>query len=216
MSTTAALVARIRVLAVQSGSRAKHSDAEIISAALNPSARRIASDCLSYTKFETIQTQIGISDYTLPVDLAPFLRAASVTFGTRRRPLAYVLYEQLAAIPPSAMGIPQMWTIFGDKFCVRPFPSSVDNIYIDAFGSAVPCSEVTPAVQVDELGFLSDAEDAVCFDAADTICSITNQGSRQNTFEKKAQAAMYRVKRRLISGQESWPQVFSGVEALFY
>ena len=210
MSTTASLVNRIRVLAVQSGSRSKIEDADLISTALNPSARKVAADCLNYSKFETITLQVGLSIYSLPSTLAPFLRAASVTLGVNRWPLAWVLYENLAQITSS--GQPSYWTIFDNKFIVRPTPSAADTIYIDAFGAAPPCAEITPASSTDELGFLLDAEDAVVFDAASVLCMITK---KQNNYDQQAVAAMSRVKRRLTSGGESWPQQTNSVENLF-
>lgn len=193
--STAALVARVRDLAQQAGSRASVNDAFIIANGINPRARIVTSAALNASKSSTIPVMAGIQDYVLPTGLVSFLRSSAVLWGPERRAVLYRDNTTIARL--TYTGEPEFWTIWDGKFRLGPRISTSGTLYLDARTSAPPCAETTPAASTDELGFELDAEDTTIVGAAADICVMTNELGRAAGYEAMFEKKVALLRQRL-------------------
>lgn len=196
MASTRALVDRIRIMTVQIGPRSTLTDDQIIASAVNPTAREVAAEALAASKSVTITLSGGVASYSFPSSVSPFMRAASVTFGSAKKPLTYLDRAEIALVLAAGSGEPRHWSVWDNRFIVAPTPISAETVYLDAYGGPAPCGETTPASSLDELGFPADAEDAVVFGASAIISAVTNEPKRQESNDALYRAKLATIRKR--------------------
>lgn len=195
MSTTAQLVERIRILAIQVGARSTITDKEILQVGVNPIARAVVAQALTISKSTTIPVLAGTASYAVPSTVAPFLKASAVNYGTAKTVLEWKDNTFIAGL--TTTGQPLYWTFWDNKIRLGPVPVANDTLYFDAYGGPTPCVEQTQAATTDELIFPSDAEDAVVYGSALVVCTVTNETTRQRAYAEMYQQKLVEIKQRL-------------------
>lgn len=201
MATTAALVDRVRILMVNRGTRATYTDADIISAALNPVAREVSAVALVSSKSSQTTSVAQQQDYSLPTAITPFLKMSKITYGSTRKELIYL--DNNVMSKELVYGEPEYWTIWDNKLRLYPIPSaSAETIRLDAYGGPIPCTEQSPAASTDELSFPADAEDALVYGAAAIMCGVDREMERAAFYKSEYNGKLGQIRSRLAPNED--------------